>query len=49
MPTTLKGVRNVNELYHQNLKRLDYLAIAVANIVGSWGFILGNRYFSGAG
>jgi len=47
MAIPLRGVRDVNELYRRSLKRLDYLAIAVANIVGSWSFIIGQSIFFG--
>lgn len=43
----LHRVRDVNEVYQRGLKRLDYLAIAVANIVGSWSFIIGQSIFFG--
>jgi uncharacterized membrane protein len=44
---SLRAVRDVNELYQRGLKRLDYLAIAVAKIVGSWSFIVGQTIFFG--
>jgi uncharacterized membrane protein len=48
MAIPIRGVRDVNELYRRGLKRLDYLAIAVAKIVGSWRFIIGQTIFFGA-
>lgn len=48
MAIPLRVIRDVNELYQRGLKRLDYLAIAVAKIVGSWSFIVGQSIFFGA-
>jgi uncharacterized membrane protein len=45
METSSRAVQNVNEVYQRRLKRVDRAAIAVAGIIGSWKFIVGQSLF----
>jgi uncharacterized membrane protein len=48
MTLPARDVQNVNDLYDRGLTREDCFAIAVAELIGSWSFIIWQTVFLAA-